>query len=214
VKKYFDQLRPMERRLVVGVGVILLVVLNWVFVWPHFGDWGKLHDQLDKAHLTLRNYQTMIAEKPALEKQVKQIENDSGYVPEEDQGINFIRTIQNQAIQSGVAIVNTSRQSTHTNDAFFIEQVQNITVSATDDQLVDFLYKLGSGASMVRVRDLELQPDQTRMHLSANIMLVASYQKTPPAQPATPAAPKPTAAAALGLKPGLPGLNVSTAKPK
>ena len=216
MKKYFDQLRPMERRLVVGVGVILLVVLNWVFVWPHFGDWGKLQTRLSNAQLTLVNYQNMIAQKPVLEKQVKSIENDSGYVPAEDQGINFIRTIQNQAIQSGVAIVNTSRQATHTNDAFFIEQVQNITVSATDDQLVDFLYKLGTDASMVRVRDLELQPDQTHMHLAANIMLVASYQKAPPAQPAAPATPKPaaTTAATLGLKPGLPAMNLSNAKPK
>ena len=37
--------------------------------------------------------------------------------------------------------------------------MQNINVIADDEQLVDFLYKLGSGASMIRVRDLELQPD-------------------------------------------------------
>jgi hypothetical protein len=66
-----------------------------------------------------------------------------------------------------------------TNDAFFIEQVQNINVTATDSQLVDFLFKLGSGASMVRVRDLELQPDPAHTHLTANIRLVASYQKNP-----------------------------------
>jgi hypothetical protein len=64
---------------------------------------------------------------------------------------------------------------------FFVEQTQNINAVATDEQLVDFLYKLGSGASMVRVRDLELQPDNTRQHLNANIRLVASYQKSAPA---------------------------------
>ena len=57
--------------------------------------------------------------------------------------------------------------------------MQNINVLATEEQLVDFLYKLGSGASMIRVRDLELQPDPPRQHLSANIKLVASYQKNP-----------------------------------
>jgi hypothetical protein len=45
---------------------------------------------------------------------------------------------------------------------------------------VDFLYKLGSGASMIRVRGLELQPDPPHQHLTANIGLVASYQKNPP----------------------------------
>ncbi len=73
--------------------------------------------------------------------------------------INMMRTIQSQSAQSGVGIVNTSRPITRTNDAFFVEQVQNINVIADDKQLVDFLYKLGSGASMIRVRDLELQPD-------------------------------------------------------
>ena len=66
---------------------------------------------------------------------------------------------------------------TVTNDAFFVEQIQNINVSATDDQLVDFLYKLGSDVSMIRVRDLELQPDVPHQKLNANIKLVASYQR-------------------------------------
>jgi len=74
---------------------------------------------------------------------------------------------------------NTSKPITKTNDVFFIEQWQNINVLATEEQLVDFLYKLGSSASMIRVRDLELQPDQPRQHLVANIKLAASYQKNP-----------------------------------
>ena len=88
-----------------------------------------------------------------------------------------MRTIQAQSAESGVGIVNNSRQTTRTNE-FFVEQTQNINVIATDQQLVDFLYKLGSGASMIRVRDLELQPDPVHQHLNANIRLVASYQKT------------------------------------
>jgi len=200
MNSYFSQLRPLERRMVVGVGVLLLIVLNWWFVWPHFGDWGSLQGRLDDARRKLKLYQTAIAQKPDLEKQVQTYESDGGFVPQEDQSINFIRTIQSQAIQSGVSIVNTSRQLTHTNDAFFIEQVQNITVSATDEQLVDFLYKLGSGASMIRVRDLDLQPDPSHMRLAANIMLVASYQKNPNSKPA-----------ATTPKPGTPALKTSTA---
>ena len=80
---------------------------------------------------------------------------------------------------------------TRTNDAFFVEQIQNIVVLANDRQLVDFLYKLGSGASAIRVRDLELQPDAPRQNLNANIRLVASYQKN-----AAPANLKPATAKA------------------
>ena len=180
MKKYFAQLRPMERRLVVGVAVVLVLVLNAVFIWPHLSDWGKLRNRLDEAHRKLKLYQTAVAQIPALTADVKKFESAGEFVAPEDQGINFMRTIQGQSAQSCVAIVNTSRQLTRTNDAFFVEQVENINVLATEEQLVDFLYKLGSGASMIRVRDLELQPDPPHQRLNANIRLVASYQKSPP----------------------------------
>ena len=80
-----------------------------------------------------------------------------------------------------MSILNTSRQITSTNDQFFVEQVLNVNVQGNDDQLVDFLYKLGSGPSMIRVRGLELQPDAPHQHLSAQIRLVASYSKSSPA---------------------------------
>jgi hypothetical protein len=94
-----------------------------------------------------------------------------------------MRTIQSQSAQSGVRIDNFSHSMMHTNE-FFAEQMQNITVDATDAQLVDFLYKLGNDTSIVRVRDLEMQPDTTKLHLTANIRLIASYQKNPKPAPA------------------------------
>jgi type II secretory pathway component PulM len=181
MKKYLDHLRPMERRLVVGVAVVLVVVLNAVFIWPHFSDWGKLRQRLDDAQRKLKLCQTAVTQIPGLAAQVNAFASEGQFVALEDQSVNFMRTIQTQSAQSGVAILNTSRQITRTNDVFFVEQVQNINVQATEEQLIDFLYKLGSGASMIRVRDLELQPDQPRQHLNANIKLVASYQKNPPA---------------------------------
>jgi Tfp pilus assembly protein PilO len=177
MKKYFAQLRPMERRLVVGVAVVLILILNFVYVWPHFSDWGNLRGRLDDARRKLKLYQTGITQIPSYQALVKNFEGQGEFVAPENQSIDFLRTIQSQATVSGVGIVNPSRQITHTNDAFFIEQVQNINVTATDAQLVDFLYKLGSGASMIRVRDLELQPDPAHTRLTANIRLVASYQK-------------------------------------
>jgi Tfp pilus assembly protein PilO len=186
MKKYFAQLRPLERRLAVGVLVVLLLVLNFVFIWPHFSDWGNWQRRLTEAHRKLALYQTAIVQATNYEAQVKTMENEGEFVALEDQAINFLRTIQWQASQSGVSILNTSRQTTRTNE-FFVEQTQNIGITSTDEQLVDFLYKLGSAASMIRVRDLELQPDTAHQRLNANIRLVASYQKSPAAHAATPA---------------------------
>ena len=193
MKKYFAHLRPLERRLAVGVVVVLILVLNFVFIWPHFSDWSQLKTRLKNAQATLASYQATIAQATNYQEQVKSLEGQGEFVAPEDQAINFMRTIQAQAEASGVGRPNYSRSTMHTNDAFFIEQVQNINVVATDQQLVDFLYKLGSGASMIRVRDLELQPDGPRLHLNANIRLVASYQKNPaaPVRAAAPANSKP-----------------------
>ncbi len=189
MKKYFAQLRPLERRLAVGVLVVVIVVLNAWLIWPHFSDWGNLRHRLEDARAKLKLYQTTIAQRPAYEAQMKSFESLGESVAPEDQAINFMRTIQSQAAESGVGINSTSRQLTKTNE-FFVEQWQNITVTATDEQLVNFLYKLGSGASMIRVFDLELQPDNARQHLNASIRLAASYQKNPAA--ATRSAPPAT----------------------
>jgi len=191
MKKYFAQLRPLERRLAIGVLVVLVLVLNYVFIWPHFSDWGSLSRRGEDAQRKLKLYQATIAQQSTYEAQVKSLQSAGEFVAPEDQSVNMMRTIQSQSAQSGVGIINTSRQMTRTNDAFFVEQIQNIVVLANDRQLVDFLYKLGSGASAIRVRDLELQPDAPRQNLNANIRLVASYQKN-----ATPANLKPVTAKA------------------
>jgi Tfp pilus assembly protein PilO len=185
MKKYFEQLRPLERRMVIGVGVVVLIVMNWWIVWPHFSDWSDLTGRHQDAQRKLKLYQTAVAQIPGLETSVKAFESEGQYVPEEDQALNFMRTIQQQASASGFGIENYSRSTMQTNQ-FFVEQTQTITVHATEPQLVDFLYKIGSSASMIRVRDLELQPDPPHQRLAANIKLVASYQKNPTvAAPAT-----------------------------
>jgi type II secretory pathway component PulM len=195
VKKFFAQLRPLERRLAVGALVVLILVLNAVFIWPHHSDWRNLQSRIATARKNLAHYQDVIAQSAGYDALVKSLANQGEFVASEDMAINFMRTIQSQSAASGVGIANTSRQMTRTNE-FFTEQTQNITVTATDSQLVDFLFKLGNDASMIRVRELELQPDGTHHYLNANIQLVASYQKNPaavsptaPVQPTAPVAP-------------------------
>lgn len=176
MKSFFAQLRPMERRLAVGVLVILILVLNWLFIWPHFSDWSKLKARGNAAERKLNLYRTTIAETSKYESLVQGYEGQGQPIPQEDQSFNFLRTVRDQAAASGVGIVNNGRLSTKTNE-FFSEQTQTISVLADDAHLVDFLYKLGQGASMARVRDLDIQPDQPHQHLNANVTIVASYQK-------------------------------------
>ena len=177
-------LRPFERRLVIGVLVLLFIVANSVWVWPHFKDWGEANDRLEGARGMLEKYNKAIAQKKNYEIKVREYEAQGAVVEEDDQANQFLRTVQNQAAVSGVSILSISRQSTGTN-AFFLEQRQTFTVQADEKQIVDFLYSLGSGDSIIRARGLSLRPNPPRQLLSGSIDLVASYQKKSAAKAAT-----------------------------
>ena len=89
------------------------------------------------------------------------------------------------AARSGVTSLSVGRIQTSTNQ-FFMKQAQTRNVQGGEQQIVDFLYNLGSGNSLIRVRDLSLHPDpQTRQQLAATIKLIASYQKNPTSKPAS-----------------------------
>lgn len=197
MKKYFARLSSLERRFVVGVLVVVFIVLNALFVWPRFSDWGKMRARMDKARRTLALYQTNIAEIPKYEKEVRIMESESPAVPLEDAAIEFVKTIQSQAAQSGVRIGPSSPQPSRGTNLFFVEKAHALTLEPCGEQeLVDFLYKLGAGNSLIRVRDINLLPDPPRQQLTANIKLVASYQRKPAVRPAAPVpAPGPAAAA-------------------
>ncbi len=175
---YLDRLnlRPSEKRLVVGVGAVLFVVLNAWFVVPHFSDLSQARAARVEALEKLKSWQAEIAQsakyKIGIEKFIKQGQE----VPLEEQQSQFAHTIQNQQAQSGVGIQQFGRVTTQTNQ-FFLELNQQISVQSGEAQLVDFLYSLGSGNSLIRVRDLTLRPDGPRYQLSGNIKLVASFQK-------------------------------------
>ena len=71
MKKFFSHLRPMERRLAVGVLVVVLLVLNGVYIWPHRSDWGNLHNRLDAARKKLALYQKTLLLTSNYQAQVK-----------------------------------------------------------------------------------------------------------------------------------------------
>lgn len=193
---------------------------------------GKLKGRLLGARVKLANYQAMIQQADRIKPELAKMESDGMAVPAEDQSVEFMRTIQAQAGQSGVGITGYGHQTSRTNDQFFTELSQTISGVATEKQLVGFLYDLGSGNSMVRVRSLSVHPDQSRQQLNANVTLVASYQRraqpqtaapavarksNPPA--AAPSSPAPSSAAPprpapLRNGPPLSPLNLNPSRPK
>jgi hypothetical protein len=140
------------------------------------------------AHDTMDKYRAEIQKIPFYTKEISRLTGGAGQdVPPDDQMSVFTSAVLMQAAASKVNIMNSSKAQTHTNQ-FFLELSQNFSVQSTEDQLVNFLYSLGNGASLIRVRDLGLHPDAPRYNLAATVKLVASYQKNTAAKSASGAA--------------------------
>lgn len=216
MKAYLAKLNPAERRFVVGVALVVFIVINLVFIWPHYSDLSTWGNRRAAAESQIGTYEAKIAQAATIEPQLKKLEGAGADVPAEEQSVRFLQTIQTQAAQSGVTVTATGRQITRTNSPFFLEQVQTVTVQSGEEQLVNFLYNLGAGDSLVRVRDLVIRPDQGHHQLIAQVTLVASFQKAqktraparapaaaPKAEP-KPASSKPAAKTAPATPPQTP----------
>jgi type II secretory pathway component PulM len=186
---YLDKLnlRPSEKRLVVVVGAVIFVVLNFWFVIPRFSDWTRVKNRMAQARQKLAMFEAEARQLKNYQTAVRNLESEGASVPREEQAAQFQRAIQTQSAQSGVQIISTSKLTSQTNQ-FFLELTQLVGVQATETALVDFLFNLGAGNSLIRVRELTLRPDPTRMQLTAQVKLVASYQKNLPTRSTTPAA--------------------------
>ena len=181
-------LTSLERRFVIGVAVVVFIVLNLIFVRPRFQDWGKVKSRIANATKKLEGYRSEIAAGTNLQKELNQLKNEGLSIPQDEQSAEFIRTIQNAAIQTGVQIQSSRNSISRTNDQFFFEQSQSITLIAREENLVNFLYQLSGNNALITARDLFLRPDPPRQQLNANLKLVASYQKKSPAKPGPPGA--------------------------
>lgn len=213
----FDKLklRPFERRLVVIIGIVLFLVAQFIFVWPKFGAVGRMDGRRAIAQKTLKEYNDEISQSSKYRTLLAKLQNEGASVPPEDQSSDLMRTIQTESARAQVQIQTVSKPFTRTNESF-LEQSVTVTTASTEDALLNFLYNLGSGNSLIRVRDLTMRKDQTQTKLNATIKLVASYQKTRPAArtapaagAATPPAPSPSPSAP---KTGAPNPSTPTRK--
>jgi hypothetical protein len=206
-------LRPQERRLVVVAAAVVFVVLNVVFVWPHFSDWGRAMEDLRKAKKRQADFarEADTNRINSLQTRLRQLEGQGSAILPSEQSLDLISSIQSQAAQNGVQINSQSEfkitGSTRTN-AYFEEKGRIINALTGERELVGFLVSLASTNSIIRVLSMKLMPEDTinRFRLKADITLVASYQKNRPQRT------EPAGAAKMRMLP--PGSrNLSTNKP-
>lgn len=209
----FDKLNlaPAERRLVVIVAIVVFVVLNFWLVIPEFGEWAKNEQRTKDAAVKLQNYKTEIGKKPAYEKELKELEQQGGYVATEEAALRLSQEVNSQAALSGVTITSITplqRQgSGGKTNAFFEEASVTVNINTSEKELLDFLFRLADKDMLIRARSMQLSPDPSRMRLQGPITLVKSFQRRPPVKAAA-AKPAPSAA-----KPAATAPAVTTPKP-
>ena len=213
----FDKLNlnAQERRLVVITGIVVFGLLNWFFVFPEFGEYGKNLNRIEAARLQLKRYQDEIARRPAYDKEMRDLKSQGGQVATEEAALRLSQEIYSQAALSGVTVTGMTplqRQGVGgKTNAFFEEAAVTVNINTGEKELIDFLYRLADKELLIRARGMNISPDPSRQRLQGAINLVKSYQRRPPPSkvaatgataksaptaakpPSTPAKPVPTA---------------------
>ncbi|MCD6337961.1 MAG: type II secretion system protein M [Verrucomicrobia bacterium] len=177
----FSKLRPGERRLVLGVGTVVFLLFNLLYLWPQASQWGETSEALAAARKKLETYQAEIAQSEARKKRLRELKGRGLALLPQEQALQLMRAVQKHADRFGVTITQTRTappSAAARTNLFFDERAVNVGIQCDTQALVDFLYALGADESMIRVRDMEIHPNPQRYHLQGNLTLVANYQKS------------------------------------
>lgn len=183
----FDKLnlRPQEKRWVVGVLVVVLIVLNHVFIWPYFFEWSQVRGKIRTSQNNIVKFQEEIRRdksKGGYADVLKKIDEVKGNTMQMEGDIQLERIVMKRAKDSNVSFSNLStiKNNTKQTNEFFVEQTVKVNIEADEEDVIDFLYKICEDNSMIRVRELTLGPaDAKRYQLKGTITLSANYQKKP-----------------------------------
>ena len=166
-----------ERRLVMFVLVVLICALAWM-VWGMIPDPGATRQKITRADQDLERFQGEIDKTDEYNRRVSDLEGMGSAVVLKEQGLDMRKIINRLTAVTGVQVSRLGRTTSKTNE-FFIEKSIKIDFSSKESDIVKFLWELGGSDSMVRVSDMQIQPDKNRYRLDGWMNLTASYQKDP-----------------------------------
>lgn len=170
-------LRPNEQRLVVVVALVVFIVLNVWFVWPRFGDWGRIAGEMEATRKRMETFQKEIARLPEYQAREAALRSGGSEIMSEELALQQV--VQNNARTSGIVVTRydpRARAGGGTNQ-FFQEQTLAIDFNSGGEELVKFLVSIAAENSMIRVRELNVRPDPSQTRLTGSSVLVANFQK-------------------------------------
>ena len=180
-----------ERRLVMAVLVVLMFALAWM-VWGMIPSPSATKQEIAKKQTRLSSFQEEINKTDDYHQRISTLLGLGSEVIKIEQAVDMQTFVNDLTSANGVDITSTTSADPKTSE-FFIEQSMTIRFSSKERELVNFLWKLGSSDSMVRVSEMSVQPDKNRYKLSGTMTLTASYQKNVKATKPKPSPAKPKA---------------------
>ena len=173
------------------IGTVIFVLLNYWFVWPFFGDWGKTKTEIARNRTTLDRYRREIGQKPKYEARVRELETTGSEMLSNENELQRIVLMQAAAagVQTGGSSV--TRNSSGNTNQFFQEASISIPFHAGGKELVDFLVGIAAQNAMIRVQNMSLRPEQSQTRLGGTLVFIGNFQQ----RPSTNAPPRKVAAA-------------------
>ena len=167
------------------VGMVIFLLLNWWFVFPYFGEWGRTKLKIARDRATLTRYKQEIALRPKYEASQRELETTGSEMLGSENELQ--RVVQTQAATAGLQIGRSGpvpNFGSKTNQ-FFQEAGVSIEFSSGGKELVDFLVGIAAQNAMVRVREMNVRPDPSQTRLNGTLVFAGNYQTRPPtnAQP-------------------------------
>jgi hypothetical protein len=161
--RFFDRLKltPSERRLVVGIVAVAFVVVNYWVVWPRFGDFRTVSEDLASMEEKRRLFQREIDRRPTYEVLLRKLQAEGSVLPAGEERIQFRSDMERLAREIGLQVprwgeVLPERGGQSTNAFFEAIGLTLQSVGGTERQFVDFLHRVGASNSTIRVRELTL----------------------------------------------------------
>jgi hypothetical protein len=141
-------------------------------------DWQRYNNKYVKLSTQLNHWSKEIADSTGFNAKLDKLKGEGASVPPEEQGLDLLRLVTYQANVSGLNNNGvTTRPSTPNTNSFFAENGVNLSFSAEEKSLVEFLFQIGNGNSIVRVAALTIRPDPQNFRLTGSATLIASYRK-------------------------------------
>ena len=155
-----------------------MVVLAWM-AFTSIDDPGETNAKIVKAENNITKFNAEIAKDAGYKKRIAELEGMNSAVENRNQEVDLRSKVARLKRESGLNIYDFGKQTSKPGD-FFVEQSMRIQFNGKEEQIVNFLMRLGGDEdSLMRISRFSVSPDgqSNPTKLRGLATVTASYQK-------------------------------------